>query len=148
MVDGRPAIVLDSRLARLRLSRGYVENVAEAAVAAVSDDRAAGRTFNVAEPDALSESEWAREIGVVFGWDGDVVAADAAQLPPELHVSLPPQDLFGDTSRIRRELGYAESVDRREGLRRAIDWELAQQRDEVSPDYASEDSALRALGLV
>src|SRR5207248_1395752 len=55
MEDGRPAIVLDSRLARLRLTRGYVENVAAAVVVAVSSDRAAGRTYNVGEPDALSE---------------------------------------------------------------------------------------------
>jgi nucleoside-diphosphate-sugar epimerase len=145
MADARPAIVLDSRLARLRMSRGYVENVAQAVVAAASDGRAAGRTYNVGEPDALSEAEWVRAIGDELDWQGEVVVADPAALPAELHVPLPAQDLFGDTSRIRRELGYVESVSRSEGLRRAIEWERAQQDDEPPPDYAAEDAALRHL---
>jgi nucleoside-diphosphate-sugar epimerase len=143
MADARPGIVLDSRLARLRMSRGYVENVAQAVVAAVSDDRAAGRTYNVGEPDALNEAEWVWAIGDAFGWRGEVVVADPAALPAELQVPLPAQDLFADTSRIRHELGYAESLSRREGLRRAIEWERAQQNDEAPPDYAAEDAVLR-----
>jgi len=146
MEDGRPAIILDSRLARLRLSRGYVENVAAAAVAAISGDRAAGRTYNVGEPDALSEVEWVRAIGDAFGWKGKVVSVEADDLPDELRAPLPEQDLFADTSRIREELGYAEPLDRGEGLRRAVAWERAQARDERGPDYGSEDAVLRAVG--
>jgi nucleoside-diphosphate-sugar epimerase len=148
MADARAAIVLDSRLGRLRMSRGYVENVAEAVIAAVSDDRAAGRTYNVGESDALSEAEWARAVGSAFGWGGEVVVADPEALPAELQVPLPGQDIFADTSRIRHELGYAEPVSRAEALLRAIDWERAQQRDEPPPDYTSEDSALRSLGFL
>jgi nucleoside-diphosphate-sugar epimerase len=145
MTDARPAIVLDARLARLRMSRGYVENVAQAAVIAASDDRGTGRIYNVGEPDALSEDAWVRAIGAALGWDGDVVAADPAALPGKLQVPLPAQDLFADTSRIRQELGYHESVTRTDGLLRAISWERAQQRDEPSPDYADEDAVLRLL---
>ena len=148
MADSRPAIVLDSRLAALRMSRGYVENVAGAVVAAVLDDRAAGRTLNVGEADVLTEAEWARAVGAACGWPGEVVVTEPDQLPPELRVPVPPQDLFADTSRIRDELGYAESVSRDEGLRRAIEWELAQARDESSPDYTSENLALQKLGFI
>jgi nucleoside-diphosphate-sugar epimerase len=118
MLDNRPAIVLDSRLARLRMSRGYVENVAQAAVLAASSDRAAGRTYNVGEVDALSEAEWVREIAAALGWDGDVVVDPEGPLPV--------QDLYANTSRIRAELGYVESISRPEGLRRAVEWERAQ----------------------
>jgi nucleoside-diphosphate-sugar epimerase len=147
MADSRRAIILDSRLARLRMSRGYVENVAEAVVTAVSDDRAAGRTFNVGELDALSEAEWVRAVGDAYGWDGEVAVADSDRLPPELQVPLPPQDIFGDTTRIRDELGYSETLGREEGLRRAIEWEREQESDEPPPDYTPEDSALRRLNL-
>jgi nucleoside-diphosphate-sugar epimerase len=147
MLDERPAIVLDSRLARLRMSRGYVENVAQAVVVAASSDRAAGRTYNVGEVDALSESEWVRQIAAEFGWTGDIVAADPDLLPADLQVPLPAQDLFADTSRIRTELGYDEATSRPEGLRRAIEWERAQQRDESPPDYTSEDAASRRTGV-
>jgi hypothetical protein len=52
---------------------------------------------------------------------------------------------FADTSRIRRELGYAESVGRSVGLRRAIEWEREQQQDEPASDYTLEDAVLREL---
>jgi len=138
---------LDSRLARLRLSRGYVENVAAAVVAAISSNRAAGRTYNVGEPDALSEVEWARAVGDAFGWKGEVVSVEPGDLPAELQVPVPDQDLFADTSRIREELGYAELLDRNEALRRAVAWERSQARDEPGPDYGSEDAVLRGVGL-
>ncbi len=145
MADGRTAILLDSRLARLRLTRGYVENVAQAVVAAASDHRAAGRTYNAGEPDALTEADWVRAIGAQFGWDGEVVVADPATLPTELRVPLPAQDIVADTSRLRAELGFAERVDRDEGLRLAVEWELARQRHEPPRDYTVEDAALRLL---
>jgi nucleoside-diphosphate-sugar epimerase len=145
MIDKRSAIVLDARLARFRLSRGYVENIAAAVVAATADDRSAGMTYNVAELEALSEIEWVRSVGRAFGWDGDVIAAEPTVLPTGLHVPLPAQDLYGDTSRIRSELGYSEPVAREEGLRRAVQWEQIQQKHEPPPEYAAEDAALRAI---
>jgi nucleoside-diphosphate-sugar epimerase len=143
MADGRAAIVLDSRLARLRLSRSYVENVAQAAVNAVSDERAAGRTYNVGEPDPLTEVEWVHAIAAAFGWEGRVVVAEPEALPPALRVPLPSQDLFADTSRIRTELGYVEGTSRLHGLRHAIAWEQAQERGQSRPDYAAENAVLR-----
>lgn len=139
MRDRRPAIVVDQRFARLRWSRGYVENVAAAAVAAVSNDRAAGKTYNVAEPDALTEDQWILAIADAFGWNGRVLVSEPDALPPGLRVPLPPQDLFADTSRIRDELGYHEHVTRGDGLRRAIEWELSQSESESPPDYSAED---------
>jgi nucleoside-diphosphate-sugar epimerase len=118
MTEGRARIAVP----RLRLSRGYVEDVAAAVVATASDERAAGRTYNVAEPDALSEAEWAGAIGDTFGWRGEVVEEG-----PRL------QDLYGDTSRIRAELGYAERVGRAEGLRRAVEWEVGVAGDAGHP---------------
>jgi nucleoside-diphosphate-sugar epimerase len=99
------------------MSRGYVENVAQAAVLATSSDRATGRTYNVGEVDSLSEAEWVREIAAALG-DGEVVADPEA--PP------PAQDIYADTSRIRAELGYVESISRPEGLRRTVERERAQ----------------------
>src|SRR5262245_19484956 len=57
MDDGRPAIVLDEAMARWKCPRGYVEDVAAAIALAVVNERAAGRTYNVAEPVAFAEAE-------------------------------------------------------------------------------------------
>ena len=62
MDEGRDAIEIDRRLATWRWVRGYVEDVAHAICLAVTDERAAGRTYNVCEPVAFSEQEWVRRI--------------------------------------------------------------------------------------
>jgi hypothetical protein len=60
------------------------------------------------------------------------------------------QDLVVDTTRIREELGYQESIEPGEALERTIEWELANMPDELPPnrfDYEAEDAALPNLTL-
>jgi nucleoside-diphosphate-sugar epimerase len=73
MDDGRPAILLGEGMASWRWTHGYVEDVAHAITLAVSDERAAGRIYNVGEPDPPSWAEWVGEIGRATGWSGEVV---------------------------------------------------------------------------
>src|SRR4029077_4678792 len=68
MDDHRPAIALEAAFAGWRATRGYVDNVAEAIALAVTDVRAAGRTYNVGDQDVLSEREWVEAIGHAAGW--------------------------------------------------------------------------------
>jgi nucleoside-diphosphate-sugar epimerase len=146
MYDGRPAILLDERLARFRWSRSYVENVAAAVVLAATDDRARGRTYNVAERHTATWEEWLRDIADACGWKGEIVALPAERLPAALHFAVPAgQDLDASSERIRGELGYTESTEIGVGLRRAIEWERAQQANESAPDYSDEDAVLAFL---
>lgn len=150
MDDARAAILLAGEVARWRWTRGYVEDVAAAIALATTDDRAAGRVYNVGEADALTYAEWVEALGRAAGWPGRVVALPRERLPAHL---MPPggnyaQNLITDTTRIRDELGYAEVVSREEALRRAIEWERA-HRPKGKPewfDYAAEDAAPAALG--
>ena len=149
MDDCRPFIVLDEALARWRWSRGYVENVAHAIALAVINEAAAGRIYNVADTTAFTEADWVRQIARVHGWRGEVIALPGEQLAPSLR-----SDAFDlrqqyvlDTSRIRRELGYAEEASFDEALRRTIEWERANPPDKVDPkefDYAAEDRGVAA----
>lgn len=151
MDDGRPAILLSEAFARWRWSRGYVENVVGAVVAAIEDGRAAGKAYNVAEPAALSMADWVRAIGRAAGWGGRVVIApDGSGLYGGGFDSLAlEQDWVIDTGRIRRDLGYRERVSPDEAMRRTVDWERANPPDQIDPatfDYAQEDQLLRDLG--
>jgi nucleoside-diphosphate-sugar epimerase len=119
MDEGRSAIEIDRALAQWRWVRGYVEDVAHAICLAATDDRAAGRTYNVADPVAFSEEEWVRRIAGVHGWQGELVFVSKEQRW-DLQ-----QDYVVDSSRIRAELGYAELIDPDEALRRTIAWERA-----------------------
>jgi nucleoside-diphosphate-sugar epimerase len=152
MDDGRPAIVLDETLAGFRWVRGYVEDVAHAIVLAVADPRAAGRTYNVAYPLAHTEAEWVGEIARVIGWQGEVAALPAAQVPEGLRRDRFDyrQDFVVDSSRLRAELGYAEQIEFEEALRRTVAWERRNPPDELRPedyDYEAEDAALAARAL-
>ena len=92
---------------RWRWTHGYVENVAQAVVLAACHP-AAGGIYNVGE--AVTPT----------------VADRLARLPPSSSVAASPmpanfdQHIVYDTSRIRRELGYAEPVSYEEGLRRTL----------------------------
>ena len=149
MLDDRPAIVLGSTHARWRWSRGYVENVAAAIALAVADERASGKTYNLGADPAASEADWIRAVATITGWAGRVRVIPDDQLPLALRQPFDfTQHLELDTARIRRELGYDETVDEAEGLRRTIEWEL-QALHHVPDhrlDYAAEDEALQ-LGI-
>jgi nucleoside-diphosphate-sugar epimerase len=146
MDDGRPAILLGEGMASWRWTHGYVENVALAVALAVGDERAAGRVYNVGEPDPPSWADWVREIGRAAGWTGEVAVVPENLLPEHLDWGLDTeQHWVADTGRLRRELGYRETVPRDEALRRTVEWErehLPEKLEPASFDYAAEDAAL------
>ncbi|MBA2395682.1 MAG: NAD-dependent epimerase/dehydratase family protein [Ktedonobacteraceae bacterium] len=146
MDDQRPAILLDERMAQWRWTRGYVENVAAAIALALTDERAAGRIYNVGEASALSISEWVHAIAMAADWHGNIIPLPTDRVPahlvPDIDVN---QDLLVDTTRIREELGYHELVDSDEALKRAVAWERANPPKEIDAhqfDYAAEDAVL------
>jgi nucleoside-diphosphate-sugar epimerase len=147
MDDRRPAILLGMKQAAWRGPRGYVENVAAAIVSAATSDRAAGRVFNVAERDSLSELEWATAIAGVTGWPGKFIVLPDDRMPA--HLRAPgnlDQHWVVDTTRIRAELDYAEPIARRDAISRTVDWEHANPPpiDPAAFDYTAEDAAIAA----
>jgi nucleoside-diphosphate-sugar epimerase len=149
MDDGRPAILLGEDMSSWCWTHGYVEDVAHAITLAVGDERAGGRIYNVGEPDPPSWAEWVGEIGRAAGWGGEVVAVPENLLPEHLDWGLDTeQHWVVGTERIRRELGYRETVSRDVALRSTVEWERAHPPERVDPtsfDYAAEDAALALL---
>ncbi len=148
MDDGRSVIVLDERMARWKCPRGFVVDVAAAIVLAVVDDRAAGRVYNVGEPIAFAEAEWVQRIGEIAGWRGEVVTVPVGHIPLPYRMD---QSLDTDSGRIRRELGFVETVDPREALERTLAWERANPPGPAPGigllDYDSEDILSAEIGL-
>ena len=147
MDDKRSGILLSPEMARWRGSRGYVEDVAAAIALAAIDERGAGRIYNVSEPEALETRRWVEEIGKAAGWRGRIVEMPSERLPAGLRDDMTTaQHLVADSSRIRTELGWRETVPFEEGLRRTIAWERANPPAKIEPeafDYAAEDAALK-----
>jgi nucleoside-diphosphate-sugar epimerase len=145
--DGRPAILFADDFAAWRGSKGYVENVGAAIALAAVSEKAAGRIYNVAEPEAPTEREWAERVAKATGWRGRVVVLPREKTPK--HLILPGntrQHWVASSKRIREELGYREPVESDEALRKTIDWERTHPPpvDPAQFDYAAEDAALTA----
>jgi nucleoside-diphosphate-sugar epimerase len=125
-MDEGKDILLDEGKAEWRWTRGYVENVAIAIVLAVTDQKALGRVYNVGEKQVQREIDWIKEIGRLAGWRGEVKTVPRVALPEHLKEPYDwSHDLAADTDRIRRELGYEETVSPKEALCRTIAWERA-----------------------
>ncbi|NNC93823.1 MAG: hypothetical protein HKN80_15170 [Acidimicrobiia bacterium] len=147
MADGRPAILLDSRLLDWRASRCFVDDAGLAIARAATRPGAADRTFNVAEEPTPTELQWVGMIGAVAGWSGAIVPVGPDLLPEALRLDPHGQDLHMESTRIRHELGYAEPVSRQEAIARTIEWDLSNP-PETHPDpfdYTTEDAVLSGL---
>jgi len=108
------------------VTRGYVENVAAAIAAAVVNEQAVGRTYNVGDVGALTELQWVTTLGEAVGWSGRIVVTSPDQVPEGSKFGgNAAQHWVLDTSRIRRELGFQEPVALEEGLRRTVAWDRA-----------------------
>ena len=144
--DGRRHILFAETLAAWRSARGYVENVAAAIALAATDERAAGRIYNVCEEPSFSELEWAQKVGAAMLWDGTFVVLPVEQTPRHLlRPGNPAQHWTASSSRIRKELGYEEPVTIEEGIRRTVRWEQENPPDVpflAQFDYAAEDAAV------
>ena len=87
-----------------RWTHGHSENVGAAVALAATDERAAGRTYNVGEAHTPTMGERLARL------------PPRAEVPPfELPLNFD-QDIVYDTSRIRTELGYAEPLDEAEAM--------------------------------
>jgi nucleoside-diphosphate-sugar epimerase len=143
--DKRPALLLAESVAQWRAPRGYVGNVAAAIALAATTERAAGRTFNVAEQPSFTELEWTRLVADAMNWAGDILVMPDELVPSGLRIpGRLEQHWAVDSTRIRSELGYTEPVALMDGLRRTIAWERANppSSNSVLFDYAAEDAAL------
>ena len=146
ITDGRRHIIFPETMAAWRSPRGYVENVAAAIALAATDERAAGRIYNVCEEPSFSELEWAQKIAAAMLWDGDFVVLPIEHTP--LHLQKPgnaAQHWTASSARIRQELGYQEPVAIEEAIRRTICWERENPPDGLLMaqfDYPAEDAAV------
>jgi len=144
MDDGRPFILMGQSQAGWRFTHGYVENVAAALALAITKPQAADRIYNVGDAVTPTWAQWAEMIGSAAGWKGGVRIVPDDCLPRHLADNLDFRQGWAiDSSRIRRELGYAEAVPASQCLQRAIAWERADRGPDDSKefDYAAEDAA-------
>lgn len=126
MLRGDVELRIQNDWAKWRWTHGFVEDVAEAVVLAVTNPVSAGRIFNVGETHAPTMAERLAEFGRVACWDGRVVEVPPSELNEADRM---PYDfahhIAYDTTRIRNELGYSEVVPHQIALTRILEFEKA-----------------------
>jgi nucleoside-diphosphate-sugar epimerase len=146
IADGRRAILVSEGMARWRGTKGFVTNVAKAIARAALSDRAAGRVYNIGEHDTLTELEWMRLIAQQLGWTGEFVVVSEDAMPAHLRSAANfAQHWIADITRLREELGVADSIGREEAVRLTVAWDRDNPPPGPTPhgfDYAAEDAAL------
>jgi nucleoside-diphosphate-sugar epimerase len=107
----RPVIFGDGEQSR---DFTYVENVVDANLAAAQSDQAVGHLYNVACGGSISVNQLLEELRQITGRDFEPLYEPAR--PGEVRHSA------ADISLARRELGFAPSVDFRDGVERTVSW--------------------------
>ena len=103
---------------RNRRSLIYAENLADALVACLERAQAVGRTYLVADGEALSTPALCHAIGRALGRPAHLFPVPAALIP----VRSLTRSLEVDDSAIRRELGWQPPFSLEEGLRATAHW--------------------------
>jgi nucleoside-diphosphate-sugar epimerase len=144
IADRRHAILFEAGQSAWKAPRGFVENVADAIALVATEDRAAGRVYNIAELPAFTELEWAQKIAAAAGWRGNFMVLPKDRTPK--HLIMPgntAQHWEVDSTRIRTELGYRERVSIEDGIGRTVEWDFKNLPDAFplyAVDYAAEDT--------
>lgn len=144
--DGRHTIVLDETTSGWRFMHGFVDDMAHGIVLATLDDRASGQVYNIGEPQSPTIAERIALVAEAAGWDLRVVLKPSDAGVNEGYNFT--QDMVGETTKIRRELGYGEQTPTAQGIRETVSWKRANEPAEVdasSFDYQAEDRLLQEI---
>lgn len=119
-------VAVDARAMGWKSSYGFVTDVADAIALAALEPKAAGRIYNIAQPEARSVAEWIRTFADAVGTKveivpvgpeaGGLLADRAGASDLRYHLAL-------DSTRIRDELGFVELVSEAEALMQTIAYE-------------------------
>ncbi|WP_226621489.1 NAD-dependent epimerase/dehydratase family protein [Alloyangia pacifica] len=111
MLGGAKEITMSEDWAAFRFSRCLHKNAAFAISLAARRRKGGATIYNVAEPTAYTELAWAKKIGALCGWNGEIRLSSWAT-----DVEKPRQQFEVDTHAVRRDLGFFEKYDPDEGL--------------------------------
>lgn len=127
IASGEP-VRIDERAAGWLNSYVFVDDAAEGLALAATHAEAPGGIYNVAQARIRTVREWVERIAEIMGRTVTIEIAPAgsglqSERADASDLSYP---LTMDGSRIRSELGFAETMPEDEALARTVEWELAQ----------------------
>lgn len=109
---------------------GYIDNVAEGISITLGNTKAFKAVFNLGEPELVDHATWANRIAKVVEWPGVVEVSDehpssVDQIVQAIDTTVP---FRISSDKVRRELGFRETVSIETALRRTIEDERKRGR--------------------
>ena len=147
LVRGRPVPVPGDGLTLTH--QVHVDDLAEAMAAAAGKNRAAGQTYNVCGPKAISLMEYVETVGEVMGVTPEIARVqDSGVVEKGLYSFFfeRPRSIVYSGEKISRELNWQPRYDMVKGLSMTYRWWLEQGLDKSDWDFEAEDGTLQRLG--
>lgn len=149
MADGRPYILIPQSMAEWMACRGYIDTMADAALAVADLLPKVRNTFHACDQPALSEVNFAREIAKAMNWSGEVrIVPDEELWEERRHSNHFNYNIALDTSRLEAASDWKPVRDFAERFKATCEWELANPPEGWTGDYDKEDELAKKIGLV
>lgn len=149
MNDKRPTLLLGKKQSNWKVTRGYVEDVADVIAACALKDDGESHVFNVGEREPVNERQWVEELARTMNWDGEILEIDDSQLPSHLIEDFDwNQDLTIDCSSVKEYLGSAKVTEMEEALAKTVRWQIDNSPLEKKNDpaeYGAEDKLINSV---
>lgn len=149
MNDERQAILLGKKQSKWKVTRGYVEDVANVIAGCALKEDHESHVFNVGERIAYCEQEWVELLARVMNWKGEILTIDDEQLPEHLFEDFDwTQDLTIDCEAVNNYLDYHNCIDIEEALGKTIRWQIENPPDSKKndpADYEEENKLINGI---
>jgi nucleoside-diphosphate-sugar epimerase len=88
-----------------------------------------GEIYNLADNKIFSELEWNQIIGKLMNWNGEFLITHEDNGSELVKAANLDQHLVVDSTKIRKELGFTETISLETGLLNTIQWEVNHNLD-------------------
>lgn len=118
MASGAKFIEIAKDMSGLCMCKSYLENIVYGIILAIEYGQV-GEIYNLADNWVLTEREWLELLAKKLNWSGNIITLEeeSSGLNTKQHFIL-------DTAKIRKSLGYKETVSIDQALSNTIQWEL------------------------
>lgn len=120
---GAKNIKINEKIAALKTCKCYVENIAQG-IALIAQKGIVGEIYNLTDNEIFSELEWNQIIAKLMNWNGDFVITYEDNGYELVKAANLDQHLVVDSTKIRKELGFTETISLETGLLNTIQWEV------------------------
>lgn len=107
---------------------GYVEDLAEAFIAIIDNDKSHNEAFNVSGNELVTVRQFVEQVAFSLGKEAKIVCLDMKAISSEEISSLPEVNRFADAGKAKKILGIFPKFSLEDGIKKTAHWWLEKRR--------------------